>query len=142
MLVGSFQRSLDSKSRVTLPAGFRKQLGDVVYLIRRTDALHGYSEESYNAWIESLGLDPRSRNDAELLGLIASSTAMVELDKAGRLALGKVEESDPGAIAELELSGDVMVVGAFDHFEIRNVEVHAAKQQGRAERLEGLLFRD
>ena len=142
MLVGSYQRSMDSKSRVTLPAGFRKQLGDVVYLIRRTDALHGYSEESYNTWIESLGLDPRSRNDAELLGLIASSTAMVELDKAGRLALGKVEESDPGAIATLGLEDDVMVVGAFDHFEIRNVEVHASKQADRAERLEGLLFRD
>ena len=40
MLTGQYQRSLDSKIRVTLPAPQRKQLGDVVILRRRQDALY------------------------------------------------------------------------------------------------------
>ena len=46
MLTGQYQRSLDSKIRVTLPATQRKELGDSVVLIRRENALHGYSPEA------------------------------------------------------------------------------------------------
>ena len=43
MLTGQYQRSLDSKSRVTLPAILRKQFGELVQLIPRKDSLYGYT---------------------------------------------------------------------------------------------------
>ena len=70
MLTGQYQRSLDSKIRVTLPAPQRKQLGDVVILLRRQDALYGYSPEAYEAWLASLNLNPRNRDDATALRML------------------------------------------------------------------------
>lgn len=90
MLTGQYQRSLDSKSRVTLPAILRKQFGELVQLIPRKDALYGYTPEAFEAWVNSLNLDPRSRNDAETLLRLNAMATTVEIDSAGRVALGKI----------------------------------------------------
>ena len=87
MLTGQYQRSLDSKSRVTLPAILRKQFGELVQLIPRKDALYGYTPEAFEAWVNSLNLDPRSRNDAETLLRLNAMATTVEIDSAGRVAL-------------------------------------------------------
>lgn len=97
MLTGQYQRSLDSKIRVTLPAPQRKQLGDVVILLRRQDALYGYSPEAYEAWIASLNLNPRNRDDVTALRMLNAAATTVDIDSAGRVALGKIDESDPQA---------------------------------------------
>ena len=80
MLTGQYQRSLDSKIRVTLPAPQRKQLGDVVILLRRQDALYGYSPEAYEAWIASLNLNPRNRDDVTALRMLNAAATTVDID--------------------------------------------------------------
>lgn len=85
MLTGQYQRSLDSKIRVTLPAPQRKQLGDVVILLRRQDALYGYSPEAYEAWIASLNLNPRNRDDVTALRMLNAAATTVDIDSAGAL---------------------------------------------------------
>ena len=57
MLTGQYQRSLDSKSRVTLPAILRKQFGELVQLIPRKDALYGYTPEAF----DGMGQQPEPR---------------------------------------------------------------------------------
>ena len=104
MLTGQYQRSLDSKSRVTLPAILRKQFGEFVQLIPRKDALYGYTPESFEAWVNSLNLDPRSRNDAETLLRLNAMATTVEIDSAGRVALGKIDETTRGQRQRLAIA--------------------------------------
>lgn len=142
MLTGQYQRSLDSKSRVTLPAILRKQFGELVQLIPRKDALYGYTPEAFEAWVNSLNLDPRSRNDAETLLRLNAMATTVEIDSAGRVALGKIDETTRGQRQRLGLDGDLMIVGAGDHFEIWNVDRWNEKfaSDDAVDRLESLLF--
>ena len=142
MLTGQYQRSLDSKSRVTLPAILRKQFGEFVQLIPRKDALYGYTPESFEAWVNSLNLDPRSRTDAETLLRLNAMATTVEIDSAGRVALGKIDETTRGQRQRLGLDGDLMIVGAGDHFEIWNADRWNEKfaSDDAVDRLESLLF--
>lgn len=143
MLTGQYQRSLDSKARLTLPAPHRKGIGaDSVVLMRRKDALYGYSQEAFEAWIDSLELNPRKKEDMEMFRLITAGATTVDIDSAGRIALGKIDETDPQGRTKLQLEGNVMVVGAGDHFEIWNQEkwTELFCQDDPADRLEALLF--
>ena len=142
MLTGQYQRSLDSKIRVTLPAPQRKQLGDVVILLRRQDALYGYSPEAYEAWIASLNLNPRNRDDVTALRMLNAAATTVDIDSAGRVALGKIDESDPQAREKLQLDRDVTIVGNGDHFEIWNTNKWNSlfSADDRVATLEDLIF--
>lgn len=143
MLTGQYQRSLDSKARLTLPAPHRKAVADdSVVLIRRKNALYGYSQASFEAWIDSLNLNPRVREDVEMYQLITASASTIDIDSAGRIALGKIDETDARAREILGLSGNVTVVGSGDHFEIWNSEKWDAQfnREDRVDRLEALLF--
>ncbi len=67
MYLGTRKHSLDAKSRLTLPADFRKQVGDQVCLVPLKDALYGFAPVEYEAWVNSFfengerHFDPRSR---------------------------------------------------------------------------------
>lgn len=142
MLTGQYQRSMDSKLRVTLPAVLRRQLGEVVQLIPRKDALYGYTPESFEGFVDGLGLNPRKRDDAETLRLLSSMATTVEVDSAGRVALGKIDESARGHRERLGLDGDLMVIGAGDHFEIWAAERWNERygESDAVDRLESLIF--
>ena len=144
MLTGQYQRSLDSKSRVTLPVIMRKQFGETVMLVPWKDALHGFTTEAFETWENNLGINPRNREDNDALLYINSMTTTVEIDSAGRVALGKIDETARGHRERLGLDGDLMVVGAGDHFEIWNAERWNAKfkPEDAAERFESLFFVD
>lgn len=59
----------------------------------------------------------RRQVDRALRSLNARATT-VDIDSAGRVALGKIDESDPNARKELSLKRDVTIVGNGDHIEI------------------------
>ena len=66
-----------------------------------------------------------SKKDKALrLGLNAK-TVTVEIDKSGRVALGKIAPSD---LEKLSLGREAVVVGDADHFAVYNTEAWAAKQ--------------
>ena len=77
MLTGQYQRSLDSKSRVTLPVIMRKQFGETVMLVPWKDALHGFTPEAFETWENNLGLNPRNREDNDALLYLNSMTTTV-----------------------------------------------------------------
>lgn len=148
MLLGAFPMSVDAKARVTLPASFRKQLEKTIVLVPYGEGVNGFTPEGFRSWLDSLferdgkGFDPRSRADARLKLGITASAVEVDIDSAGRLALGKLDASKPGTRERLGLVGDVMVVGADDHFEVWNAERWSQAQEAFDDDFESLLYRD
>ena len=61
----------------------------------------------------------------------------MDIDSAGRIALGKVPED---VRVRLGLAGEVMVVGNDDHFELWNVEEWEKAQEAFDDDLEALMF--
>ena len=129
-LTGSKTVSVDAQGRITLPADYRddfKESGNKVCLIYVKGALWGFPE-GHKEWVESCfpeGFNPRSKKDKALrLGLNAK-TVTVEIDKSGRVALGKIAPSD---LEKLSLGREAVVVGDADHFAVYNTEAWAAKQ--------------
>ena len=84
--------------------------------------------------------DPRSRADARLERGLRGSAVTVELDSAGRIALGKLDVAKPGRREEFGLTGEVMVIGNGDHFEVWNADKWRAEQESLEEDLESLMF--
>lgn len=145
-MYGSKRCNLDAKYRLTLPAEFRRELGDQVYLVPFKDCLYGFSPESYEAWVTSLferdgrHFDPRSREDVRLKRGIYGSTTVVDVDAAGRVALGKLDASTPGRRERLGLEKAVTVVGEGDHFEVWNAERWEAELGSIEDDLDTLMY--
>lgn len=130
-LTGSKTVSVDAQRRITLPAEYRddfKAAGNKVCLILVQGALWGFTPEGHREWVESCfpeGFNPRSKKDKLLRLGLNSNTATVEIDKSGRVPLGKVK---PEVLEKLSLGREAVVVGDADHFAVYNTEAWAKKQ--------------
>lgn len=153
MLAGSYPMSVDAKARVTLPAVFRKQLvgGDkkTIYLLPMKECVNGFTPAGLEQFIDGLFIergenrfDPRSRRDVQLKTRLWASAVEVDIDSAGRVALGKLDGTKPGTRERLGLTADVTVVGAGDHFEVWNTEQWNATQESFEDELDALLYHD
>ena len=153
MLAGSYPMSVDAKARVTLPAVFRKQLveGDrkTIYLLPLKECVNGFTPEGLERFIDGLFVergentfDPRSRKDVQLKTRLWASAVEVDIDSAGRVALGKLDTAKAGTRERLGLTDDVTVVGAGDHFEVWNTEQWNATQESFEDDLDALLYHD
>ena len=153
MLAGSYPMSVDSKARVTLPAVFRKQLveGDkkTIYLLPLKECVNGFTPAGLESFIDGLFIengvnhfDPRSRKDVQLRTRLWASAVEVDIDSAGRVALGKLDTAKPGTRERLGLTADVTVVGAGDHFEVWNTDEWNATQESFEDELDALLYHD
>ncbi|MBO7674250.1 MAG: MraZ family transcriptional regulator [Atopobiaceae bacterium] len=146
-LYGSKRFNLDAKARLTLPANYRKQFDDnTVLLIPLKDALYGFTPEGFGQWVNSFfekdgkKFDAGNRKHVELRRMLTASAVPLDIDSAGRIALGKVDASDATARARLGLEREVTVVGVEDHFEVWNTERWEAKQADVADKLDALMF--
>ena len=139
-LTDHYNRNLDAKARLTLPADFRKQFDDKVCLVPYNGALCGFTPEGHQAWLTSFfpdGFDPKDRKQYNLRRMITSNTTTLDIDSAGRVALGKVNDQ---IIEKLELGDKLVVVGNVDHFEIFDLSRWEEKQADADEDLDALLF--
>ena len=151
MLTGAYPMSVDAKGRVTLPAVFRKQLVDetnkTILLVPFDGCVNGFTREGFKAWVDGLfeygdhHFDPRNRKDVMLKRGLMGSAVEIDVDSAGRVALGKLDVK-PGTREKLGLVGDVTVVGADDHFEVWNSEKWDEQQADFEADLELLLYHD
>ena len=153
MLAGSYPMSVDAKARVTLPAVFRKQLVDgdkkTIYLLPMKECVNGFTPAGLEQFIDGLFIergenrfDSRSRRDVHLKTRLWASAVEVDIDSAGRVALGKLDGTKPGTRERLGLTADVTVVGAGDHFEVWNTEQWNATQESFEDELDALLYHD
>ena len=78
MLTGSFERNLDAKGRLSLPAALREDLSSRVRILPAPDveAVYVFPEDQYEAWVMSLfekqdrGFDRRNPKDQKLMRLL------------------------------------------------------------------------
>lgn len=126
MLVGSAQHKIDPKGRISLPAGYRKELGgsDLIVVPSPTDkALFVFNPESFEEWLNSLfdrsgGFNPRSRKDLVIRQRILASAARLVIDSAGRINIPKEMRE------YANLNKDVAVAGNYDHIEIWDADLY------------------
>lgn len=138
-LTGSRTHNLDAKMRLTLPADFRRQFEDKVYLVALPDAVYGFTPEGHKAWVDSMfpeGYNPRSKRDSDLRLAINARTAMVDIDSAGRVSLSKMDED-----VLAKLGREIEVIGNDDHFELWNAEEWAKQRASFSDEVfNSLLF--
>jgi MraZ protein len=128
LFVGAFERQLDDKARLALPAAFRDRLGDHCYLAKGLDkSVSVVPADTFEE--EAAVMSARVRNGEigrDVLRALAASASLVALDKQGRV---KIDDS-LCEYAGLTLSGPVVVAGSFDRLEIwspdRYVRMNAA----------------
>jgi len=133
MFIGTYEHTIDEKSRLTLPARFREGLGDGVVLARGLDGnVAVYSRETWAMTVEARisALDPLSREARELRRFFFSGAAESNVDRQGRILVPAVLTRHAG------LEHDVVVAGNYDHLELWNPaawEQHLHAVEGSAE---------
>ena len=87
MFIGTFEHTIDEKSRLTLPARFREALGDGVVLARGIDGnVAVYPRETWKVTVEARMsvLDPLSREARELRRFFFSGAGEADIDGSGK----------------------------------------------------------
>lgn len=141
-LTGSRQHNLDSKVRLTLPAEYRREFSDKVILLPLPNlgALYGFTPEGFEAYVDGMftdGYNARNPRDVKLRAGLNARATTVDIDSAGRIALGKV---DGAAREKLGLVREVVIAGNGDHFEVWNPDRFTAEQESFEDDLEALMF--
>jgi MraZ protein len=114
---GTFDHTLDAKSRLTVPARYRATLSDGVVLAMPVDlkpCIGVWRPGDYEAYTERAlaELPPLSSRLTELERFFYGSSHDTELDSAGRIMV-------PAFLSEhAKLSKEVVVVGAGDRLEL------------------------
>ncbi len=117
MFLGRYDHTIDNKGRMAVPAKFRNELADGMYVTRWLDkCLALYSTAAFEtlaAKVSALPIsDPNSRN---LRRIFFSDAAECEIDKQGRINIPAHLREFAGVSAD---DAAVMVVGMNDYIEI------------------------
>ncbi|MGI8420704.1 MAG: division/cell wall cluster transcriptional repressor MraZ, partial [Gaiellaceae bacterium] len=113
--LGEHDHTIDDKNRLTLPARFRPDFADGIFVTRGLDGcLNGYTREDWQQLVQNqLGtLDQLSKEGRMMLRYFFSGAIESELDKQGRVII-------PTALStSAKLGREVVVAGVYDHLEI------------------------
>ncbi len=127
-LTGDFQRNLDAKDRLTLPADWRSDFEEgKICLVPLPEAVYGFTPETHKAWMEGRfpeGYNPTDKKHVKLRRYLAAITVTVDIDKAGRLSLSKLPED---ALKKCGIDKEVEVLGNVDHFEVWDSKAYKAQ---------------
>ena len=133
MLLGTHDRTLDDKNRLTLPAKFRESFAEGIVVARGFEGcLRVFRREDWDGHVESrlAPLDPLSKETRRLQRFYFAHATESNLDKQGRVMI-------PAPLLELAgISKDVVVVGMRNHIEIWDRETwrnELAEVEGSAE---------
>lgn len=117
MFIGTYEHTIDDKSRLTLPARFRDALGDGVVLARGIDGnVAVYPRETWKVTVEARmsSLDPLSREARELRRFFFSGAGEADIDGSGRVLV------PAPLVRHAGLERVVVVAGNYDHLELWN----------------------
>lgn len=115
MLLGTYKPTLIGKNRLVLPAKLRKEIsGDrLVLAVGFEECIMGFEEKKWEeATAADLATALSDKQGRDLRRKMFSQAEVVELDSQGRIV---VPES---LVSDGELKGEIVVIGAGDHFEI------------------------
>ena len=133
MFIGTYEHTIDEKSRLTLPARFREALGGGVVLARGIDGnVAVYPRETWKVTVEARMsvLDPLSREARELRRFFFSGAGEADIDGSGRVLV------PAPLVRHAGLEREVVVAGNYDHLELWNPtewEKHLTAVEGSVE---------
>jgi MraZ protein len=113
---GTFEHTLDAKNRLTLPAKFRTELRDGMFLVRGEDpCLTIFPTAAYEAVVDLAleSLNPMSRRARDAKRFFYANADEAELDSAGRVTLGAKQLRHAGIEGR-----EVVITGAGDSLDI------------------------
>ena len=124
MFLGEYTHTLDDKGRLAIPARFRAELADGLYLTRGLDrCLVIWPPDAWRAMAERLNALSPWRGDARRLQRLFFSGAVNAVpDKLGRIVVPEYLREYAG------LTGEVVVVGVSDRVEVWSGEQWQAEQ--------------
>jgi len=123
LFTGEHPRTLDPKKRLTIPSEWRDyaELSAGLYVLPDLEGgqfLNVYPAREMMERLQSLRnlsiADVKGRQFARLLG---SKSQLVPWDSVGRIRI------NDGLLAHAKLTDEVILLGAFDHFELWNPEL-------------------
>ncbi len=138
MFLSSYESSVDTKKRVSIPASFRKVLGgaESVYLWPSLDkpCVEGAGQALMDAFEESMGdIDLMDRRRFALAGYIMGEARQAKFDEGGRIVL------DAELLSTAGITDKARFVGLGDRFQIWEPAAYdAVKAEMRALALDSL----
>jgi MraZ protein len=115
LFLGEYSHTLDDRGRITLPRKIRQELNAKELILSQgfDQCIFGYAlekwEDEAGKQLETSVTDQKAR---KIRRYMFAAAEKVELDKLGRIVL-------PAHLKEYgKIQGDVVVLGAGDHFEI------------------------
>ena len=130
-LSGTYDRNLDAKGRLSLPAPLRKQLPDRVYVVPApdADALYVFTEDAFGDWVNSVfkargGYDPTKQEHVLVRRALYAAANTLDIDSAARISLSEELRE------KKHLKREVTVVGNEDRLEVWDRSTYADFSQG------------
>jgi transcriptional regulator MraZ len=114
MLIGEHTHNLDPKKRLSIPAKFRKELGDGAVLTRGLDGcLWLFPSAQWAVLAERISALPMAQSDSRSFSrLILSGATQVQFDSLGRILVPEYLKQYAG------LSREVVVTGVHTRLEL------------------------
>lgn len=114
MFIGEHRHNLDPKKRLSIPAKFRKELGEGAVLTRGLDTcLFVFPRKRWDPMAERIANLPFSKRDnREFSRLILSGAVEVEFDALGRILIPEFLKSYAC------LKKDIIITGVYTRLEI------------------------
>ena len=137
LFLGKYNRTLDEKGRLQLPAKLIGENKGTYYILRGFEScIAVYPEKKFEEWMESLSeLDWNDEANRAFIRLAASSANEMKVDSHGRILIGRE------VLDDYQLDNDVTVIGALDHFEIWDCKAYAKYQLTHGSSYEALAPR-
>jgi MraZ protein len=120
---GTFEFTLDAKSRLTIPSKYRAVFAEGVTLAASVEACVGiWRTADYDAWVESVlaNRSPLAPEYRQLERFFSSNATNTELDGAGRVMVPSF------LMRRADLDREVALVGTGKSFELWNRDAWAA----------------
>ena len=107
MLIGEYHHTLDPKKRLSLPAKFRKEIGERVVLTRGLDGcLFVFSESAWKGIAGKLANLPLAAADIRGFSrFLLSGAAEADVDTAGRILIPEYLKEFAGLKTQVVLAG-------------------------------------
>jgi MraZ protein len=107
MFIGEYTNTLDSKNRLSVPAKFRKDLGDKAVLAYGLNkALALYPEAEWEKYAEKLaGLSMGNPAERQYARTILAGAFEVEIDKVGRIVVPPQQKDFAGIKSKVVFTG-------------------------------------
>ena len=126
MFIGEYRHNTDSKGRIIVPARFRDELGNRLFLTKGLDnCIFVYTPSQWDTIIDQLNKLPTTKKELrQYIHMVTSKAAECEVDSAGRILIPQNLMDGAGIVKEC------VILGVSNHVEIwsqKNWEAYEAQ---------------